>query len=68
MTNEQLYILVGLPLVWNTILYVALGSMISDLRRDMNRQFDLMRELWRSELKRVEEILDGRLKHLEENR
>ena len=25
-----------------------------------------MRELWRSELRRVEEVIDARLKHLEE--
>jgi len=31
----------------------------------MNRRFDDMKELWRAELHRVEEILDARLKHLE---
>ncbi len=33
---------------------------------DVNRRFDDMRDIWRSELHRVEEILDARLKHLEE--
>lgn len=28
--------------------------------------FDDMKEMWRSELHRVEEVLDARLKHLEE--
>jgi hypothetical protein len=28
--------------------------------------FDDMRETWRSELRRVEEVLDARLRHLEE--
>jgi hypothetical protein len=32
----------------------------------INQRFDDMRELWRAELKRVEEVLDARLKHLEE--
>jgi hypothetical protein len=39
---------------------------IEELRVEMNRRFDDMRDMWRSELRRVEEILDARLKHLEE--
>lgn len=31
----------------------------------VNQRFDDMRDLWRAELHRVEEILDARLKHLE---
>jgi hypothetical protein len=49
-----------------------MNTRISELRADMNRRFDEvdrrfdeMKELWRSELHRVEEILDARLKHLE---
>jgi hypothetical protein len=34
----------------------------------IDRRLDDMRDLWRSELHRVEEILDARLKHLEERR
>ena len=30
------------------------------------RRFDEMRDLWGSQLHRVEEVLDARLKHLEE--
>ena len=33
---------------------------------DVDRRFDEMKDLWRSELRRVEEVLDARLKHLEE--
>jgi len=33
---------------------------------DVDRRFDEMRDLWRSELHRVEEVIDARLKHLEE--
>ena len=33
---------------------------------DVDRRFDEMRDLWRSELYRVEQVLDARLKHLEE--
>ena len=35
---------------------------------EMNRRFDDTRDMWKSELHRVEEILDARLKHLEERR
>jgi len=33
---------------------------------DVDRRFDEMRDTWRSELRRVEDVLDARLKHLEE--
>jgi hypothetical protein len=33
---------------------------------DVNRRFDEMKEMWRAELHRVEEVLDARLKHIEE--
>jgi hypothetical protein len=49
------------------------NSRLADLRADINtrfdhveRRFDDMKEMWRSELHRVEEVLDARLKHLEE--
>jgi hypothetical protein len=32
----------------------------------INTRFDDMRDLWRAELRRVEDVLDARLKHLEE--
>jgi hypothetical protein len=32
----------------------------------MDARFDDMRDTWRSLLRRVEEVLDARLKHLEE--
>jgi hypothetical protein len=35
--------------------------------KGINQRFDDMRDLWRSQLHRVEEVLDARLKHLEEN-
>jgi len=31
----------------------------------IDKRFDDMRDLWRAELRRVEEVLDARLKHLE---
>jgi len=59
MTNEQLYLAIGVPSLINvgliTFLYIA-----------QTRQMDTLKELWRSELRRVEEVLDARLKHIEE--
>jgi len=49
------------------------NNRISELRAEMNARFDGMnkrfndmKDMWRSELRRVEEVLDARLKHLEE--
>jgi hypothetical protein len=49
------------------------NSRLSDMRshmdtrfNDVDRRFDEMRDLWRSELYRVEQVIDARLKHLEE--
>ena len=61
-----------------TMLAVLVGilinnSRLTDLRSHMDsrfnevdRRFDEMRDLWRSELHRVEEVLDARLRHIEE--
>lgn len=79
MTNAQLYLAIGVPLVFNTALsltiYMLLTARLGDLATRMddrfaaiNQRFDDLRDLWRAELKRVEEILDARLKHLEERR
>jgi hypothetical protein len=97
-TNEQLYILVGIPILFNAtfiglvIAYInaKVGKVESkmDARFDavtgrfdavntrfnavetrfdaINMRFDDMRDLWRAELRRVEEVLDARLKHIED--
>jgi hypothetical protein len=51
-----------------------LNARMGELRADMNRRFDEvdrrfddLKELWRSELHRVEQVLDARLKHIEED-
>lgn len=78
MSNEQLYLAIGIPIVLNTILtvtaYVLLSARIGDLATSldarfsaMNQRFDDMRDLWRAELRRVEEVIDARLKHVEEH-
>jgi hypothetical protein len=79
-TNEQLYLLIGIPMLFNATLiglviaYINAKSGKSDSRFDgmeqrfdaIDRRFDDMRDLWRAELRRVEEVLDARLKHIEE--
>jgi len=42
-----------------------LNARIDDLRAHMDARFDDMRAIWQSELRRFEEVLDARLKHLE---
>ena len=61
-----------------TMITVLIGILINnsrmgDLRsyidvrfNDVDRRLDEMKDMWRSELHRVEEVLDARLKHLEE--
>ncbi len=61
-----------------TMITVLIGILINnarlgDLRHHMDtrfnevdRRFDDMKDTWRSELHRVEEVLDARLRHLEE--
>jgi hypothetical protein len=39
---------------------------IEELDKKMNQRFDDAKDTWRAELHRVEEVLDARLKHLEE--
>lgn len=41
------------------------NSRIDDLRVDINKRFDDAQNVWRAELRRVEEVLDARLQHLE---
>ena len=40
-------------------------SRIRELRSHMDVRFEEMKDLWRSELHRVEEVIDARLKHIE---
>jgi hypothetical protein len=79
-TNEQLYIVTGIPMLFNATLIGLVIAYINarfgkveskfdgiDRRFDaIDRRFDDMRDLWRAELRRVEEVLDARLKHIEE--
>ena len=63
MIDTQLYLAIGVPVVLNAAM---LTLAVTLMMNHMNSRFDGMRDLWRAELRRVEEVLDARLKHLEE--
>ena len=69
-TNQQLYLAIGIPMLFNatlTSIVVALFTAHVNAKFvAIDKRFDDMRDLWRAELRRVEEVLDARLKHLEE--
>jgi hypothetical protein len=77
--NEQLYILIGVPMLFNATLtglvLAYINAKVGKVESKMDARFDAvdtrfndMRDLWRAELRRVEEVLDARLKHIEERR
>ena len=72
MTDIQLYLAIGVPVVFNTVLLTVFTTMINKRMDDrfhgLNQRFDDVRDLWRAELHRVEEVLDARLKHIEGER
>jgi hypothetical protein len=62
----QTALAVGVPTLAVLAGILINNTRLNDLRGHMDARFDDMRETWRSELRRVEEVLDARLKHLEE--
>jgi hypothetical protein len=74
-SNQQLYLAVGIPMLFNAsllglvlILINAKFEGVTGRLDAIDKRFDDMRDLWRAELRRVEEVLDARLKHIEERR
>jgi hypothetical protein len=65
-TNVQLYLAIGIPMLFNIVLFLLLLDSMKDGFTNVNKRFDDMRDLWRAELRRVEDVLDTRLKHIEE--
>jgi hypothetical protein len=60
----MLTVLIGILI--NNSRLTDMNTCITELRSHMDARFDDMRVTWRAELRRVEEVLDARLKHLEE--
>jgi hypothetical protein len=73
-TNILTIALAAVPTMLAVLVGILINnSRLTDLRghmdtrfNDVDRRFDEMRDLWRSELYRVEQVIDARLKHLEE--
>ena len=60
----MLTVLIGILI--NNSRLTDMNTRITELRSHMDARFDDMRVTWQAELRRVEEVLDARLKHLEE--
>ena len=65
-TNEQLYLAIGIPLLFNAGLIGLLTIVMNTKFSGIDKRFDDMRDLWRAGLHRAEEVLNAGLKHLEE--
>jgi len=82
MTDQtiQIALSVGVPTIAVLVGILINNSRLSDLRShmdsqfaavnrrfdDVNLRFDDAKDVWRAELHRVEEVIDARLKHLEQ--
>jgi len=77
MSDTQLFTiaLAAMPTMLAVLVGILINnSRLTDLRAHMDarfanvdRRFDEMRDVWRAELHRVEEVLDARLKSIEDN-
>jgi hypothetical protein len=70
MTDDQLYLALGVPVVVNSLLFVLFFGLLAaqlhsvirtlDERLDrLNQRFEDTKELWRAELLRIEDLLRG---------
>jgi hypothetical protein len=66
MTNQQLYLAIGLPILANAAMLGLLLVHMNTRFDAVNQRLNDLRDLWRAELHRVEEVIDARLKHLEQ--
>ena len=68
MTDTQLYLAIGVPIVSNALIFTLMLAYINTRFSALDKRLDDLRDLWRAEIHRVEEVLDARLKHIEEER
>ena len=73
MLNDTQILTIALASVPATVGILENNARLTDLRVHLDARFNAidlrfeeMKDLWRSELHRVEEVLDARLTHLEE--
>jgi len=57
----------GLPTLTVLVSLLINNQRLSDFEKRVDQRFNEQRELLRSEMYRVEQVLDARLKHLEEH-
>ena len=57
---------VGVPTLAVLVGVLINNVRLNDLRQHMDSRFEDIKDTWRAELRRVEEVIDARLKHLEE--
>jgi hypothetical protein len=65
MSSEQLYLAIAIPVILNMVFN---GFMSTLLNSRITQLESWLKDTWRAELRRVEEVLDARLKHTEERR
>jgi hypothetical protein len=65
-------ILVGIPTIIPTLTVLTgiliNNSRLSDFRTEMNTRFDSMEKLFDEKSRHMEDVIDARLKHLEQER
>jgi hypothetical protein len=59
MTDTQLYLVIGVPVVSNAVMLLVFGAMFNSRVKELCDRVD-------TEIRRVEEVLSARLKHIEE--
>jgi len=67
-TNQQLYLAIGIPMLCNAMLIGLVVALFNSRFTGIDKRFEDIRDLWRAGLRRVEEVLDVRLMHIEERR
>lgn len=58
MTDHQLYIAIGVPVVFNALIYSLLYA-------SLTARIDAVKEIVQTQLSALREVMDMRLKHLE---
>ena len=61
----QVALSIGVPTLAVLVGILINNSRLSDLRSHTDARFDDAKETWRAELRRVDEVVDARLRHLE---
>lgn len=59
MTNVQLYLAIGIPMLFNGVLFGVLIAYLGAKFEDLHRRCDEMLDRWRAEPRRVEGITNA---------